>query len=93
MKTIKKIDAWSVAKVSVILNALFGFMLGLFMMLVSFFVPTSEGEMMPWFFAVGAPIALPILYGIIGLVAGYVMALLYNLGAKWVGGIKIEIQD
>lgn len=92
MKTIKKIDAWSVAKLSLVLNIIFGFFLGLFMMGMTFFVP-AEGEQVPFFLGMSAPIALPIVYGAIGLVSGYIGALFYNLIAKWVGGIKVELSD
>ncbi|HEY1463119.1 MAG TPA: hypothetical protein VGF44_06860 [Terriglobales bacterium] len=35
---------------------------------------------------------IPIFYGLLGFIAGAVGALLYNLMAKWVGGIQIELQ-
>ena len=38
-------------------------------------------------------ICFPILYGAIGFVAGAIGALLYNLFAKWVGGIELELQS
>jgi len=34
----------------------------------------------------------PVIYGAIGFVAGAIGALLYNLFAKWVGGIQLELQ-
>lgn len=34
----------------------------------------------------------PIIYGVMGFVVGAVGALLYNLVAKWVGGIVVEIE-
>lgn len=92
MKTIKKIDAWSLAKLSLVLNVIFGFFTGLFMMGMTFFVP-ADVEQVPFFLGMAAPIALPIIYGVLGLVSGYVGALLYNIIAKWVGGIKVELAD
>ena|SRR5882672_1011287 len=37
-------------------------------------------------------ILLPLLYGAMGFVFGAIGALLYNLFAKWVGGIEIQLQ-
>ncbi len=37
-------------------------------------------------------ILFPIFYGAIGFVAGAVGGLLYNLFAKWLGGIELELQ-
>ncbi len=42
-------------------------------------------------FGVGAIIFLPIMYGIIGFIAGLIMAALYNLIASTLGGIEIEL--
>lgn len=38
-------------------------------------------------------IALPIIYGLIGFVAGAIGALIYNLFAGMVGGIEIEVEN
>jgi len=35
---------------------------------------------------------VPIIYGVIGFIIGVIGALLYNLVAKWVGGIEIELE-
>jgi hypothetical protein len=40
-----------------------------------------------------AIIVFPIMYGAIGFVAGAIGALIYNLVARWVGGIEIEFQQ
>jgi hypothetical protein len=42
---------------------------------------------------VGAVIFLPIFYGIIGFVGGLISALLYNLIARLVGGIELEVEQ
>jgi hypothetical protein len=36
---------------------------------------------------------IPIIYGAFGFVIGAIGALIYNLMAKWVGGIQIELQS
>lgn len=37
-------------------------------------------------------IFVPIIYGVMGFIIGALGALLYNLVAKWVGGIEIELE-
>jgi hypothetical protein len=37
-------------------------------------------------------IMAPIFYGVLGFVGGALMVLLYNLIAKWLGGIEVQIQ-
>ncbi len=88
---LKRIGIWSAARIQAILMAFFGLILGLFYALYNQFVgplPTSTGaQSMGWM----AIIVVPIFYGIIGLVIGVVGALAYNLLARWIGGIEIEL--
>jgi hypothetical protein len=44
-------------------------------------------------FGVGAIILLPLLYGFMGLVVGVIGAALYNLFARMVGGLEVELQQ
>lgn len=37
-------------------------------------------------------ILMPVLYGVLGFIAGAIGALLYNLFAKWVGGFEVEVE-
>lgn len=98
MKTLKKVDPASAAKVAAVL----GIIWGLLVAIVITFVSTSFtgymgrfysmfGTMMP---VVGytALVTLPISYGLSGLVCGYVGSLVYNLVAKQVGGIKVDLK-
>ena len=38
-------------------------------------------------------IAMPIMYGVFGVVGGAIGAALYNLVAGWVGGIEVELDE
>ena len=46
-----------------------------------------------WMLGGLAIIIWPVLYGVIGFISGIIGAALYNLFAKWVGGIKVELQQ
>ena len=91
MKTITRIGPKSVAKMLGTLYAIFGF-IGLFFSLITLGI---EAEAQPvgfdmLVFGIGAPIFLPLAYGLMGVVFGYVSAWLYNAVAKKVGGIEVE---
>jgi hypothetical protein len=94
---IKSIGALSVAKLTGILYAAFGLIIGLVVSLVSLaggFAAGSDSGMMGFgvLFGVGAIVLLPILYGCMGFVVSLVGAWLYNLAAGAVGGIELTVQ-
>lgn len=100
-REIKKVDPFSLAKVLGVLYALLGVIIGLmFAAFGSIFsrLPIAENDqatqtMFSTFFGIGSIIFFPILYGIIGLVAGVITAALYNVVARWVGGVMIEVGE
>ena len=96
---VKRIGVMSSAKLSGMLYALIGLIIGAFVSLVAVlgvaFGVSSEspfGALGGLIFGVAAVIALPILYGVIGFIAGLLMAALYNLVARIAGGLEIELQ-
>ena len=91
---IKRVEPFSCAKLAGTLYAILGFLIGI---LFSLFALGGAGLMgtLPFggaMFGVGAIIILPLVYGCIGFVAMLVMASLYNLAAKWVGGVEIQVE-
>ena len=40
----------------------------------------------------GAAIFAPIIYAVMGFIIGVIGAFIYNLVAKWVGGIEVEVE-
>ena len=42
---------------------------------------------------VGFAIFLPIIYGVVGFIAGVLMSALYNLIAGWVGGLELVFEE
>jgi hypothetical protein len=96
---VRNVDAASCAKVFAIMYAILGFVIGacfsLFFVLVALLgrrpgLPAGGGAV-GLLLGVGAIIFFPVFYGAIGAIGGLIMSGLYNLVARRVGGIEIEI--
>jgi predicted membrane-bound spermidine synthase len=100
-REIKQVDPFSLAKVLGILYALLGVIIGLMVAAFGAILsnsPLAEADetaqtILSTFLGVGSIIFFPIFYGILGLVAGVITAALYNLVARWVGGVMIEVGE
>jgi hypothetical protein len=90
MKKITRIVPKSLAKVLGALYAIMGFVGGVIFSLVSLVI-AATGEAGGWFGLV-AIVLLPVFYGIMGFVFGYITGWLYNFIAKRTGGIEFEIE-
>ncbi len=97
---VRRIGAFSLGKVMGILYALLGLIFGAFFALFSLLgaaigVANSQSSdaVASLLFGAGSVIFLPIFYGILGFVLGLITALLYNLVARMVGGIQIELEE
>lgn len=86
MTKITKFGVLSVAKLQGIVMAIMGLIVGLIIVSIN---ATSFGVLRSLFFAI---IVFPIFYGILGFVLGALGAFLYNLVAKRIGGIEIELE-
>ena len=96
MTTIKKINVLSLAKIYGLLCVITGLVIAIFVvwaMSRTPLLPSIDGSLVGP--SVGSLILtfilIPIGYGLLGFIMGAVGALLYNLCAKYVGGIQIEI--
>ena len=96
---IKRIGPLSLAKIMGTLYLIMGFILGLIMSALSVFTSAflcgpagGSGKGMGIFFGAFAVIALPLLYGALGFIGGLISAFLYNLLARLMGGIEMEIE-
>ncbi|MBI2106836.1 hypothetical protein HYT57_02520 [Candidatus Woesearchaeota archaeon] len=92
---IRKIDVLSTGKIVGIIYLIIGVFLGLIFSII----PTMGFGMMgsnygstfgSMMYGGAAIILFPILYGIMGFLAGLIGAFLYNLIAGWIGPIEIE---
>ena len=96
---IRRIAPLSAAKIGGILGAAVGLLAGLMMFLFSSLgglaaAARQSGDAgAAWIFGLGAGaiIALPIFYGVFGFIGGAIQAFIYNLAARFVGGLVVEI--
>jgi hypothetical protein len=63
----------------------------LIMSLVASHVPNQQhvGIMA---FGTGFALLMPVFYGVMGFVLGVISAFVYNVIAKWIGGIEVEVE-
>ena len=92
MHIVKSVEVFSVAKITGLLYFCLGLILAPFFLLIGL-MGSALGQRSPiaGLFGVGFAVLLPFLYGIFGFIAGLIWALLYNLFARWVGGIEVEL--
>src|SRR5262245_18741483 len=90
----------SVAKVLAVLYAIFGLLFGAVISLVFMFGSlagaTGFGDggrsgVLGLIFGVGSIIFLPICYAIFGAIGGLIASALYNVVAKYTGGIEVDL--
>ena len=98
MVVLKKINVLSLAKLQAVLMAVFGLIMAL---LSGIFLTAFGGKLTEYYSGMGMEVPLfgwmqvittPLIYAIVGFISGAVIALLYNLVAKWIGGIKLELK-
>jgi len=97
---ITRISPLSCAKVTGLLYAVIGLLVGAFFTLVistiGSFVQQHEmpagGAFMGALFGAGAIVMLPLFYGVVGFIGGAIAAAAYNLIAGWTGGLEIEVR-
>jgi hypothetical protein len=74
------------------MGLLFGIGIALFSIIGAGFADSTQSAMLGPALGVGAVIALPIFYGVMGFIVGMVGAALYNLFAAMVGGVEIQTE-
>jgi hypothetical protein len=93
---VKRFGVGSVAKIYGAISAAFGLLAGCIIALGSLmslgFADTSDAGVLAPMFGIGAVVFLPIFYGVMGLIAGALGAVLYNVFAGMVGGVRIEVE-
>lgn len=87
---IKKIDRASLARMSGITYAIIGLVLGCMIFLATFISPA--GKDIGAGFGLASPVLMPLLYGVMGYIGGWLCAYLYNWVAARYGGVIIETE-
>lgn len=86
-RIVKRFNALQLGKLLGVLYALMGLLFAPFILIAGAAGGTRGAGM-----GVGFALAAPIIYGVLGFIGGLIAALLYNLVAKFVGGIEVEIE-
>ena len=103
MAVLKKLGVLSVAKFYTIFMAILGLIIGIFnaisLLIFRKISPTlgnvegvAELSQVGLGAGFSAVIILPILFAIVGFICGVIGAALYNLIAKWTGGIEMDFK-
>lgn len=94
---IRRINVLSAAKIAAIIAFAIGILAGLMFFAMSSMMPAPPEGMpneagMSMMKGMGALsiIVFPVMYGIFGFIGGALQAFIYNLAAKFVGGIQFE---
>lgn len=98
LQAIRRIGVLSLAKVLAATYAGLGLLIGGVLSVISVVggvlgaaITQDAGGLAGMLFGLAAVIVLPIVYGLVGFVTGLVIAPLYNLVARAVGGIEVEL--
>ena len=93
IQRLRRLSVDQMAKVLGVLYFLLGLIVAVIFGLLGSMIPTSEASEGVTFFGRGFVIAMPFLYGILGVIFGALIAALYNLVAGWTGGMEFEFDS
>jgi len=91
----KQLTHISPLRAGIVLGVLYGF-LGLIFVpffLIAAVIGGKSGGMPAAFGGAFFAILLPVFYAVAGFVGGVIAAAIYNLVAKWTGGLEFEVRD
>ena len=93
MRTIQSVGVLSAAKILALIQGSLGLIFMPFFILFAALGMAAGGKASVFGGVAGMVLAvlIPILYAALGFITGAIGSLLYNLFAKWVGGIEIEV--
>ena len=86
---VKRIDPISAAKISAVIYAAIGLLLGVLLALVGSGI--SGGAFSPTL-GIGTIIIGPIVYGLMGFIVTAIAAAIYNVVAGAVGGVRLDVE-
>ena len=95
---IKSVGVLSVARIASAIYAVFGLIAGIFLSLMAVVGAglsdevSSQASWLGPFFGLGAILALPVIYFVLGFLGGAIGAWVFNNVAQTVGGLEIELE-
>jgi len=95
MQELKRMDVLSVGKIAGVTYALMAVLfvpIFLIAIVAGAFNQDKEAAVFSGIVGIVLAIAMPLIYGAMGFVFGCISALIYNLVAKKIGGLKFELQ-
>ena len=94
MAKVNRIHWLSMAKISSFIYMIIGSVLGLNVTVASLLgADLSQGQSgYAWVNKI-AVIVFPFIYGIVGFIAGSLMALLFNAATKFLGGLQVDVES
>jgi len=100
MKTIERIGAFSLARAAGVIYAVIGLIIGILTSIMRLAMWDGRTGMMDGLggasgvlFGIGSIVVVPILYGIGGFIGGFIVGFFYNITARYIGGIEVELRD
>jgi hypothetical protein len=94
IRRIKRVAPLQLGKIMALTYGIMGLLLCPVFLIMSFLMPHGANQqrvgMMA--FGTGVAIALPFFYAAMGFIFGVIGAFIYNIIAKWVGGIEVEVE-
>lgn len=93
-RRIKRIAPLQLGKMLAVLYGIMGLLfmpIFLIMSLVSTQLPAGQRSGM-MALGMGFALFMPVMYAVMGFVLGALGALIYNVVAKWIGGIEVEVE-
>jgi hypothetical protein len=94
MHILKSVGVMSFAKLAGLIYGCLGLIFVPFFLLFAVIGSFAGQDKLPFagIFGILFAILMPILYGAMGFVMGAISALLYNVMAKWAGGLELELE-
>jgi hypothetical protein len=98
MRKIKKFEPLSVMRIAAIcygaIGLLEGALFSVFFSIIPFTAPNDQHmpRIFGLFFGVFSIILFPILFAVFGAIGGGLAAVTYNVSARYVGGIQVEVE-
>jgi hypothetical protein len=94
---VKRVGVLSLAKIEAVVMAVFGLIIGLFYGLflgaMGAMMPAGRGGAAMGGIGLLSIIIFPILYAVIGFIAGAIGAAIYNFASGFMGGIEMDLED